>query len=248
MKVVAQLLLTFLLNASWQIALVVAFAAVCDWLLRGMLARYRHGLWIAALFLSLTVPLLSTASLIMPFLSAKSASQPAQVAATPVFVTSVSSPDLDSLEPAAENPASHPAAAALGPGRRNFLASAIHLNRILASVLIALYGLLLLYRTGQLIRAWRKTMAIVQSAIAFEYTGPIEAIIKRCQTAIGVVRVRILCSPSVPGPITVGILNPVIILPARLLQDVDEEVLTTAIGHELVHVSRRDYLANLVYA
>src|ERR1700694_1338898 len=129
MKVVAQLLLTFLLNASWQIVLVVAFAAVCDWLLRGTLARYRHGLWIAALFLSLTVPLLSSASLMTPFLTAKSASQPAQVAATPVFVTSVSSPDLDSLQPpAAENPASHPAAAALGPGRRNFLASAIHLN------------------------------------------------------------------------------------------------------------------------
>jgi TonB family protein len=248
MKVVAQLLLTFLLNASWQIALVVAFAAVCDWLLRGTVARYRHGLWIAALFLALTVPLLSSASLIRPFLSSKSGSPPAQVAAAPVFVTRVSSPDLDSLEPpAAANPASQPAPTALGPARRNFLTSVIHLNRILATVLIALYGLFLLYRAGQLIRAWRRTKTIVKSAIAFEYTGPIEATIKKCQTAIGVVRVRILCSPSVPVPITVGILNPVIILPERLLQDVDEEVLTTAIGHELVHVSRRDYLANLVY-
>ena len=248
MKVVPQLLLTFLLNASWQIALVVAFAAVCDWLLRGTLARYRHGLWIAALFLSLTVPLLSSASLITTLLSAKTASQPAQIAATPVFVTSVSSPDLDSLEPpAAEHSASHPAPTTSEPARRNSLASAIHLNRILATVLIALYGLFLLYRTGQLIRAWRRTKTIVESAITFEYTGPIEAIIQRCQTAIGVVRVRILCSPAVPVPITVGILNPVIILPEHLLQDVDEEVLTTAIGHELVHVSRRDYLANLVY-
>ena len=31
MRVGAQLLLTFLLNASWQIALVFAFAAACDW-------------------------------------------------------------------------------------------------------------------------------------------------------------------------------------------------------------------------
>src|ERR1700681_3771130 len=108
MKVVVQVLLTFLLNASWQIALVVAFAAVCDWLLRGTIARYRHGLWIAALFLGLTVPLLSSARLIRPFLSSKSGSQPAQTADAPVFFTSVSSPDLDSMEPpAAENPASH---------------------------------------------------------------------------------------------------------------------------------------------
>jgi TonB family protein len=59
--------------------------------------------------------------------------------------------------------------------------------------------------------------------------------------------VRLLCSSSVPVPITVRILNPLIILPERLLQSADEEVLTTAIGHELVHVCRRDYLANLVY-
>lgn len=47
MRVGAQLLLTFLLNASWQIALVAGFALVCDWLLRGIAARYRHGVWVA---------------------------------------------------------------------------------------------------------------------------------------------------------------------------------------------------------
>jgi len=245
MKVVVQLLLTFLLNASWQIALVAVFALVCDWLLRGMAARYRHGVWVAALFLALALPLLSSARVIKPFLGSKSASHQADIAADPVFVTSVSSPDLDSMEPpAAENSASP---SAVEPARRNFVASAIHLNRNLAAGLVVLYGLFLLYRTGQFIRAWRRTKTIVQSAIAFEYTGPVEAIIKKCQTAIGVTRVRILCSPSVPVPITVGILNPVIILPERLLQDVDEEVLTSAIGHELVHVARCDYLLNLIY-
>ncbi|HEY5074240.1 MAG TPA: TonB family protein [Pyrinomonadaceae bacterium] len=244
MRVGAQLLLTFLLNASWQIALVAAFAAVCDWLLRGTAPRFRHGLWVAALFLALALPVLSSASLLKTFLSSKAKPQPAEIAA-PVFVTRVSSPDLDSMEPpAAENPASAPAVA---PARRNLPASVIHLNKNLATVLIALYGLFLLYRVGQLIRAWRRTKTIVQSAIAFECTGPVAAIIKKCQTAIGVHRVRILCSSSVPVPITVGILSPSIILPERLLHDVDEEVLTTAIGHELVHVSRRDYLANLVY-
>jgi TonB family protein len=245
MRVEAQLLLTFLLNASWQIAMVCAFAVVCDWLLRGTAPRYRHVLWVAALFLALALPMLSSASLLKTFLSSKSKPQPAESAAASVFVTRVSSPDLDSMEPpAAENPASSPA---VEPARRNFLGSPIHLNKNLAAVLVTLYGLFLLYRIGQLIGAWRRTKTIVQSAIVFECTGPVEAIIRKCQTAIGIHRVRILCSSSVPVPITVGILNPVIILPERLLHDVDEEVLTTAIGHELVHVSRRDYLANLVY-
>jgi TonB family protein len=243
MRVWAQLLLTFLLNASWQVALIAAFAAVCDWLLRGT-ARYRHTLWVAALFLAFALPMMGSAALIKAFRSPKSGSAPAGVAG-PVFVTRVSSPDLDSLEPAAIRESD--STTAIKPTRRNFLASSIRLNRNLAAVLVGLYALFLLYRGWQFIRAWRRTRAIVQSAITFEFSGPVAAIIKKCRAAISVQRVRILCSPAVPVPITVGIFNPLIILPDRLLRDFDEEVLTTAIGHELVHVSRRDYLANLVY-
>lgn len=96
-------------------------------------------------------------------------------------------------------------------------------------------------------RAWRRTKTIVQSAYECEFPGPVKTIIEKCRRAIRVGRVRILCSASVPVPITVGIFSPLIILPERLLHDPDEEVLTSAIGHELVHVARRDYLANLVF-
>lgn len=242
MRVGAQLLLTFLLNASWQIALVVAFAAVCDWLLRGTAARYRHGLWIAALALAFVLPLLGPARLIKTLLSSKPL--PVEAAAAPVFVTWTSSPDLDSVEPpATQKPSAPPAVEA----SRNFLASGIHLNARIATLLVALYGLFLLYRAGQLVRAWRRTKAIVQSAYECKFPAQVKTIVEKCQTAIGVRRVRILCSTSVPVPITVGILNPLIILPEGLLHDVDEEMLTSAIGHELVHVARRDYLTNLIY-
>ena len=49
MKILAQMLLTFLLNASWQVSLIVTFAVVCDWLLRGVAARYRHLFWVTTL-------------------------------------------------------------------------------------------------------------------------------------------------------------------------------------------------------
>jgi TonB family protein len=239
MRVGAQLVLTFLLNASWQIALVVLFAAACDWLLRGTAARYRHWLWIAALGLAFVLPLLGPARLIKTSLSPKP--QPAEIATTPVFVTWVYSPELDSAEAPAKP------GAPLTVERRNLLASGVHLSRGPASLLVALYGLFLLFRAGQLMRAWRRTKSIVQSAYECEFSGPVKTIIEKCQKAIGVGRVRILCSASVPVPITVGIFSPLIILPGRLLHDVDEEVLTSALGHELVHVARRDYLANLVY-
>jgi TonB family protein len=241
----AQLLLTLLLNASWQLALVTAFAAAGDWLLRGIAPRYRHALWVAALLLAMVLPILSSAGLIKTFVSSKSKPPPPEIASAPVFVTTVSSPDLDSTEPPA---AFEPAAPAeVKTVRRKVLASPIYLNRNLAAILVILYAILFLYRIGQLVRAWQRTKRIVQGAFSFESTATIETIIKHCQAAIGVHRVRILGSASVPVPITVGIFNPMIILPEQILEDIDEEVLTTAIGHELVHVSRHDYLANLIY-
>src|ERR1051325_9739898 len=52
----SQWLLTFLLNAVWQVALIAALAALGSWLLRNSVARYRHWLWVSALCLAFLVP------------------------------------------------------------------------------------------------------------------------------------------------------------------------------------------------
>src|SRR5215207_2236750 len=52
----SQFLLTFLLNACWQIALMAAVASLGSWLLRNSVARYRHRVWASALCLALLVP------------------------------------------------------------------------------------------------------------------------------------------------------------------------------------------------
>jgi hypothetical protein len=44
-----------------------------------------------------------------------------------------------------------------------------------------------------------------------------------------------------------GIFKPLIILPEQLVLEGDENLLTSAIGHEAIHVARRDYLLNLFY-
>src|SRR5690349_23046591 len=49
MKPSSQLLLTFLLNACWQVALITAFASAGSWLLRNSSVRYRHCVWATAL-------------------------------------------------------------------------------------------------------------------------------------------------------------------------------------------------------
>src|SRR5690349_23734723 len=56
MRISSQLLLTFLLNACWQVALIAGLALSGSWLLRNSVARYRHWLWSSALCLAFFVP------------------------------------------------------------------------------------------------------------------------------------------------------------------------------------------------
>src|SRR5215203_2376966 len=60
MRISSQLLLTFLLNAFWQVALITALAACGSWLLKNTIARYQHWLWVGALCLSFAVPAITS--------------------------------------------------------------------------------------------------------------------------------------------------------------------------------------------
>src|ERR1041385_6998878 len=64
MRTISQLLLTFLLNSVWQIALIASLASISAWLLRDSTARYRHWLWVAALLLSVGVPLTTSSDML----------------------------------------------------------------------------------------------------------------------------------------------------------------------------------------
>ena len=239
MRVIAQLLLTFVLNAAWQVALITACAALCDRLLRGTAARYRHALWVGTLLLCVCIPIVSSSHVIKPILISPQART--EIRNEPRVTSSIVSGDVEPL------PTTAPEMTVPEPARRSFELSRLSVSQKLAGALAALYLLLLAYRCANLFRAWRRTRAIVSSAYEYPFSEPIRRIINQCQTAIRVRRARILCSALVPVPITVGVLNPLVILPESLLQQLDRELVTSAIGHELVHVARRDYLANLVY-
>ena len=52
--------------------------------------------------------------------------------------------------------------------------------------------------------------------------------------------------PDLPGPITLGTLKPCVLLPAALLSRLPVDLLEALLAHELAHVRRWDYLANLL--
>ena len=59
-------------------------------------------------------------------------------------------------------------------------------------------------------------------------------------------KVRLLRSESVETPLAVGILKPVIVIPASLFLQISPRELETIIAHELIHIRRYDPLVNLI--
>jgi hypothetical protein len=79
--------------------LVAAAAAVCDWLLRGAPAHYRHAVWVLALFLALIVPALSVSSYLVSSPAVSNNTAPV-IEAIPVVTTTIRSLDGAEIEPA----------------------------------------------------------------------------------------------------------------------------------------------------
>ena len=241
MRSLAQPLLTVLLNASWQIAVVTLFAACCSWLLRGTAAWCRHSIWVVALVISLCLPVISGMKALE--LSAVSKQPNENFAPIEPERSVISPPQLREIATAPAIVPFHPA----DPDLQSGWNSPISLSRNVAVVLVGFYAFFLFYRSFKLLRAWRRTASIMHSAWSTQVSSRAAGIIAKCQTAMGVPNVRVVYSASVSVPITAGVFNPLIILPAQLLNEADEEILLSAIGHELVHVARCDYLLNLVY-
>ena len=74
-----------------------------------------------------------------------------------------------------------------------------------------------------------------------------QARLDRLSARMGLRRqVRLLLLAELAGPITVGFWRPVVLLPAALLTGMPGPLLEALLAHELAHVRRWDYLANLL--
>ncbi|HET6977517.1 MAG TPA: M56 family metallopeptidase [Pyrinomonadaceae bacterium] len=228
MRISSQLLLTFLLNACWQIALIAALASFGSWLLRNSTARYQHWLWAGALCLAFIVPAVTSSQTLFDTVATTTSAVP--------FVT-------EGIAPLSQEPV------ASFSGTTTALPSTFLVNPIIGLSLLVIYFGFLLYRIFRLVQAWETTRRIRSDAVELDPDNHVGTIIERCELELGTRSgvVKVLRSETLPVPVTVGLVQPVIILPESLLHEGNIELLTSAIGHEFIHVARRDYLLNLVY-
>ena len=229
MRLSSQILLTFLLNAFWQIALIAVMAALGSWLLRNSVARHRHSVWVTALCLTFLIP---------AFTSLRSLFEDVTPVNTPATFERQSS-DLFTSGAVPRLPQTNSSA----------LASTFKINQSLGLTILGIYFAFLYYSTFKLIRAWQTTRTIRRHATEIESNDRVAEVIRRCEHEFGTSAgsIRVFRSETLPVPVTAGLFNPVIILPESLLREGNVELLTSAIGHEFIHVARRDYLLNLIY-
>lgn len=226
MRISSQLLLTFLLNAVWQVALIAGLAAFGSWLLRNSVARYRHWLWASALCLAFFVPAFTASQTLLDTVAQSNTSltfetiPPLVTETVPVVTTATTS-----------------------------LPGTFRLSQTLGFALLAVYFGFLLYRIFKLIQAWQTTRSIRHSAVELDPDARIAEIIRRCELEIGTRsrKVKVFRSETLPVPVTIGLFHPAIILPEPLLREGNVELLTSAIAHEFIHVARQDYLLNFIY-
>jgi TonB family protein len=231
MRIISQQLLTLLFNSLWQIALIAAVATLCARLLRGAKAGTRHRLWVAALL----APVCLTAVTFWLgmrqdlFALTPAASKITFSQAIPVNRLPINLYADESLLPL-------PAPEKTIPVGKN-----------VALALITSFVLFLAFRSIQFLLAWLNTRAIVRGAHEAEMPAHFKGVIDQCLETIGIAKVRVLWSPAVTVPITIGALRPVVILPENMLVEIDTDLITAALGHELAHVRRRDYAFNFLY-
>lgn len=227
MRLSSQLLLTFLLNAIWQVALIAALAGLGSWLLRNSVARYRHWIWVSALCLAFLVP--------------------AVTSSRALFETDVQPEVSSAREPIAPFRAEF--TPSLPETSSTILPSIFRLNQTLGLALLGIYFGFILYRIFKLIQAWQTTRTIKRLSVELEPDTVVAEIIRRCELEFGTrsYAVKVFRSETLPVPVTIGLFHPAIILPEPLLREGNVELLTTAIGHEFIHVARHDYVLNLVY-
>ena len=225
MRISSQLLLNFLLNAAWQIVLITALASVGAWLLRSSSARYRHWLWVSAFCLAFLVPATTAIRTYFETLT-PSITGPIEIAEPfPVRPLEQSIPSQETSP------------------------FTFELNTGLVLLLLGVYGVFVLYRGFKLVQAWQTTRTMRRNALELDADENIAAIINKCESdlATGSRRIRIMRSETLPVPVTMGLAQPVIILPDALLREGNNELLTSAIGHEFIHVARYDYVLNFIY-
>ncbi|HTV93226.1 MAG TPA: M56 family metallopeptidase, partial [Verrucomicrobiae bacterium] len=236
MNTIVLFIVTVLVNALWQPALIAGIAWLALKLSRCNNATTRHAVWSLALTGSFIVPFISALSIVMPQghsvsivtvqQSAHSANAQAPVAREAAALQGTSKPAAPSRPP-------------LAVSRPSFrVQPTIALIAVAAWLVVAL-GVLV-----RLLVSFIYLERLKHEALPLGVESR-HALIRYDRAHKGDRDVRICVSGEITVPIAVGIFDAMILLPSGLVDELDHNDLDRVLLHELAHVRRSDDWINL---
>lgn len=228
MPTINMILSTYVLNALWQIPVIVATAWLCMKVANRLPAKYRHAVWVATLLLGVLLPLMS-----LP--------RP-KIAGSTDVAGSIHMAKKDGSNPLLEKNAT-----GLLSGEVHRRNQQVALGARLQGTLAIVYMAILAYRLLRLAWAWGRTYQLLANVKDVSLPPAIREIVNRLKQEDSLGQVLIQSSPEAASPFITGIRQPMLVIPESLLQKSSEGDLFLVLAHEFAHLRRRDFPLNLVY-
>ncbi len=222
-------LVTALVNAIWQPALIAGITWFALRISRCSNATTRHAVWMLALIASICVPILSATSLVLP-------QAPVQVAATS-RTASQSSTQAHVIKPVSI-PISAPSLPVVHRPK-------ITLHPTVAQVVAEIWAVIAALILARLAFSFFYLERLKRDALPLSVDRR-HALSRWDRADKGQRDVRICVSDEIRVPVAVGIFDAMILLPQDLVEELDSTDLDRVLLHELAHVRRSDDWVNLL--
>jgi len=216
-------IVTYLLNAIWQLALIAGVALFAARVMRAASWQARHMVAIAALLTAVLLPAWTAWNAMHP---------PTEKVAVKILPSTT-------LYSAG---GSGVRGAVFFRHFRGSLSIAPSVSRIAA----LLYLAFLLFRGAMLVVKWQATRRLLRSATPAALPEEMNGDWRRWIGSFDLGEVLLLASEQVAGPVTLGMRRPALLVPPDFISTVSREEVEAALCHEFAHVARRDFLWNLL--
>lgn len=219
MSSIPAMIASYLVNSVWELFLVAGAGWIVSRLLRKLGPQVEHVTWVYALVLAVLMPALPFLRPLLLLLNGSHA-----LSAQSAFTYGV----IQSGE--------------------NVATGSIHvLPSVLVLPLMLLYVGTLLFFAVRLGWSFYRTRALLRDAAPASLTPEQDEIWRDCQRAFSLRRARIMSSPRIAGPVTLGLRKSVLLVPAEFSASCEAQDFLAALLHECAHMKRRDFQKNILY-
>ena len=209
---------SYVVNATWEVALIVAVAWLTSRLLKRLGPKAEHTVWVAALAMSVVTPALSVLRSLLQLAAGSQMSSAAAVITT-----------------------------APGDGSAAAHGGVFALSAFWMWCLLACYAATLIYFGGRLVLKFIAALGMLPSASPVSFTPEQEEIWQSCARAFELKGVRVFACAKARGPVALGLRQPILLLPPNFTSNCTSQDFFSAIAHECAHLKRRDFQKNLFY-